>query len=183
MLSHHPGHGLNFPKVAKHKRGVVARVEKAGAIKKGLSKLPTIPGRMEVIEGNQPFTVIVDYAHTPDAFQKIFENLRNKNSIIFELGVGTNNTSIPYNMGTNGFPGASLRGWSEYFGNAEIYGADIDENILFNDDKIKTYYCDQKNSQSIKQLWENFTGKKFDVIIDDGVHEFDTNILFLEKTA
>lgn len=32
---HHPGHGLAFPKVAVHKRGVVARVEKAGLIRKG----------------------------------------------------------------------------------------------------------------------------------------------------
>jgi MOSC domain-containing protein YiiM len=32
---HHPGHGLAFPKVAIHKRGVVARVEKAGIIRKG----------------------------------------------------------------------------------------------------------------------------------------------------
>ena len=32
---HHPGHGLAFPKVAKHKRGVVARVEKAGQVRKG----------------------------------------------------------------------------------------------------------------------------------------------------
>lgn len=32
---HHPGQGLAFPKVAQHKRGVVARVEKAGFIRKG----------------------------------------------------------------------------------------------------------------------------------------------------
>lgn len=32
---HHPGHGLAFPKLAKHKRGVVARVEREGMIAKG----------------------------------------------------------------------------------------------------------------------------------------------------
>lgn len=32
---HHPGHGTPFPKVAVNKRGVVARVEKAGLIRKG----------------------------------------------------------------------------------------------------------------------------------------------------
>jgi UDP-N-acetylmuramoyl-L-alanyl-D-glutamate--2,6-diaminopimelate ligase len=32
-------------------------------IEKGLAKLPIIPGRMEVINQGQPFTVIVDYAH------------------------------------------------------------------------------------------------------------------------
>ncbi len=32
---HHPGHGLAFPKLAKHKRGVVVRVEREGMIAKG----------------------------------------------------------------------------------------------------------------------------------------------------
>ena len=47
--------------------GAIATASALGANKKaistGLSKLPTIPGRMEVIEGNQPFTLVVDYAH------------------------------------------------------------------------------------------------------------------------
>ena len=47
--------------------GAIATASALGATKKaitsGLSKLPTIPGRMEVIEGKQPFTVVVDYAH------------------------------------------------------------------------------------------------------------------------
>lgn len=33
------------------------------SVHKGLSELPIIPGRMEVIDSGQPFTVIVDYAH------------------------------------------------------------------------------------------------------------------------
>jgi UDP-N-acetylmuramoyl-L-alanyl-D-glutamate--2,6-diaminopimelate ligase len=36
-------------------------------IARGLSRVPTIPGRMEIIAHDGPFTVIVDYAHTPDA--------------------------------------------------------------------------------------------------------------------
>ena len=32
---HHPGHGLAFPKLAKHKRGVVVRVEREGVIARG----------------------------------------------------------------------------------------------------------------------------------------------------
>ena len=47
--------------------GAIATASALGANKKaistGLSKLPTIPGRMEVIEGKQPFTLVVDYAH------------------------------------------------------------------------------------------------------------------------
>jgi len=48
----------------------------ASAIKKGLSKLPTIPGRMEVIEGKQPFTVIVDYAHEQASMTALMDSAR-----------------------------------------------------------------------------------------------------------
>lgn len=37
-----------------------------------LINLPQVEGRMEVIQEGQNFDVIVDYAHTPDGFEKIF---------------------------------------------------------------------------------------------------------------
>ena len=48
--------------------------------KRALEKIKKIPGRMEkVIE--KPFKVIVDYAHTPDALEKVYQNLSSfKNS-------------------------------------------------------------------------------------------------------
>lgn len=49
-------------------------------IKKGLEKFDMVPGRMEKVMEGQDFTVIVDYAHTPDAFEKIFENVRRLSS-------------------------------------------------------------------------------------------------------
>lgn len=42
----------------------------------GLRRIEPIAGRMEVIEVGQPFTVIIDYAHTPDALQKVYETLK-----------------------------------------------------------------------------------------------------------
>lgn len=38
-----------------------------------VSNLHQIEGRMERIDEGQPFTVIVDFAHTPDGLEKIFE--------------------------------------------------------------------------------------------------------------
>lgn len=35
-----------------------------------------VPGRMEKIDTRQPFLVLVDYAHTPDAFQQIYATIR-----------------------------------------------------------------------------------------------------------
>jgi len=56
-------------------------------------------------------------------------------------------------MGINYKPGSSLRVWKDYFKNAEIYGADLDKTILFNnEDKIHTFYVDQLDSGSIKKM-------------------------------
>ena len=41
-----------------------------------LTHLKGIPGRMERIDCGQPFTVIVDYAHTPDSLEQVFRLLR-----------------------------------------------------------------------------------------------------------
>lgn len=41
-------------------------------IEKALTNAPQTPGRMEVVARN-PFTVIVDYAHTPDALKKTYQ--------------------------------------------------------------------------------------------------------------
>lgn len=42
----------------------------------GLHRVQAVPGRMEVIDSGQAFTVIVDYAHTPDALQKVYETVK-----------------------------------------------------------------------------------------------------------
>jgi UDP-N-acetylmuramoyl-L-alanyl-D-glutamate--2,6-diaminopimelate ligase len=42
----------------------------------GLRDAPSIPGRLERVDEGQPFSVIVDYAHTPDSLQKLLMLLR-----------------------------------------------------------------------------------------------------------
>lgn len=43
------------------------------AIQRGVADLQRIPGRMELIEGEQDFSVMVDFAHTPNAIQRAIE--------------------------------------------------------------------------------------------------------------
>jgi len=117
-------------------------------------------------------------------YYSIFKKLQNEKLRIFELGVGTNNINIPSHMGSNGRPGASLYGWNEFFTNSFICGADIDKNILFNTDNIKTFYCDQTNPDIIKNMWINNNDliDNFDIIIEDGLHTFDANVCFFENS-
>ncbi|MHB1953742.1 MAG: hypothetical protein ACYCOU_08305 [Sulfobacillus sp.] len=82
-----------------------------------------------------------------------------------------------------GIPGASLYAWKNYFINSEIFGADIDRNILFSSDRIKTYYCDQTDRQAIMNMWnEPDLNQNFDVIIEDGLHMFEANVTFFENS-
>ena len=116
-------------------------------------------------------------------YYAIFEKLKHKSISLFELGLGTNNVNIPSNMGIYGQPGASLYGWNEFFPNAYIFGADIDKDILFTTDKIKTFYCDQTNPDIVKDMWNNpQLNDDFDIIIDDGLHDFTANVCFFENS-
>ncbi len=43
---------------------------------RGLEKVKSVPGRMEIIRGKNGETVFVDYAHTPDALRNALETIR-----------------------------------------------------------------------------------------------------------
>ena len=117
-----------------------------------------------------------------DFYSEIFLNNKNDIKNFLEIGLGTNNISLQSNMGKNGIPLASLRAWRDYFPNANIYGADIDRKILKNENRIKTFYVDQTDPDTIFDLFSQIKVKEFDVIIEDGLHEFSANICFFENS-
>ena len=122
------------------------------------------------------------YAWRPHSYASFYHSIfcLNRESIkfVYECGIGTNNLNIKSNMTENAEPGASLRVWKDYFVNANIFGGDIDKNILFEEDRIKTHFVDQLNASSIKLMWEKTGVEKFDIIIDDGLHEPKANLNF-----
>lgn len=95
-------------------------------------------------------------------------------SNIFEIGLGTNNPSIPSNMGTGGRPGASLRAFKEFLPNCRIYGADIDSLILFQEERIQTRQVNQLSQESLASLRSWLP--PLDLFIDDGFHSFAANL-------
>lgn len=50
-------------------------------IARALEKLSRIPGRAECVEEGQNFTVVVDYAHTPDSLEALYDAYKNKRKI------------------------------------------------------------------------------------------------------
>lgn len=117
-----------------------------------------------------------------DYYHSLFGHCRNHISNVFECGIGTNNTEIPSNMGKDGRPGASLRVWRDYFPNARIFGADIDKEILFEEDRIITFHMDQTDEESIKQGFSHYN-VLFDLMIDDGLHSFESATCLFKNTV
>jgi UDP-N-acetylmuramoyl-L-alanyl-D-glutamate--2,6-diaminopimelate ligase len=62
----------------------------ADAIVNGIEDLSCVPGRFEPVIAGQPFHVIVDYAHTDDALEKVLKSAREitKGRLIVVFGCG-----------------------------------------------------------------------------------------------
>jgi UDP-N-acetylmuramoyl-L-alanyl-D-glutamate--2,6-diaminopimelate ligase len=62
----------------------------AAAVARAIAEGGGVPGRFERIEAGQPFTVVVDYAHKPDAVEAALESLRPlaDGRLIVVLGAG-----------------------------------------------------------------------------------------------
>ena len=46
-------------------------------IERGIAALAGVEGRMTVVDAGQPFSAIVDFAHTPDSFERLLNDVRN----------------------------------------------------------------------------------------------------------
>jgi UDP-N-acetylmuramoyl-L-alanyl-D-glutamate--2,6-diaminopimelate ligase len=61
------------------------------AIRQGLESVRGVPGRFESVDAGQPFHVIVDYAHKPDALEKVLRaarDLAREQRVICVVGAG-----------------------------------------------------------------------------------------------
>jgi UDP-N-acetylmuramoyl-L-alanyl-D-glutamate--2,6-diaminopimelate ligase len=60
------------------------------SIEQGLADAPSVPGRFEAVDEGQPFSVIVDYAHTPDSLANVLRTARELTSgrLICVFGCG-----------------------------------------------------------------------------------------------
>ncbi|GMO59899.1 MAG: hypothetical protein Ta2G_19960 [Termitinemataceae bacterium] len=101
----------------------------------------------------------LDHNYLPH-YKRAFENLRYKNIKLIEIGVG--GYSVP-NAGGN-----SLRMWKEYFPKGFIYGIDIYDKSLLQEERLKIFQGSQIDKKFLEGVIE-YTGSP-DIIIDDGSH-------------
>jgi len=111
------------------------------------------------------------------------ETIRCSVTDVLEVGLGTINPNAPASMkhlareggweAHHGVKrklyetGASLRAWRELFPRAQVVGLDIDRSALFGGPRLKTHQCNTLNATCVHNV---LFGRKFDLIVDDGLH-------------
>ena len=112
-------------------------------IKKALEKIAPVAGRAERVECGQPFTVVVDYAHTPDSLRALYSTYSGKRiiGVLGSTGGGRDTWKRPA-MGTI----------------AEEY---CDVAILTNEDPY-----DEDPQKIISEIATGFTEQKPHIIFD-----------------
>lgn len=112
-----------------------------------------------------------DYHRVYEALLHPREGVRS----LLEIGLGTVYKATSENLGVEGKPGASLRAFRDYLPEAKLFGADIDRQVLFSDDRISTYFVDQTDTDSLADL-NSLVPDNLDVVIDDGLHAVHANV-------
>ena len=96
---------------------------------------------------------------------------------LLEVGIGYKDLMQPFlPEGIEYCHGSSLKMWSEYWPEAEIWACDIREDTLINEGNIHSVLCDQSSGRSLAEMVMASTDvlkHKFDVIIDDGSHQLE----------
>ena len=84
--------GFNVANAVMAAETAVALGHSPGTVAEALASIPGVPGRFEAIDQGQPFTVIVDYAHTHEALASVLEAARTVTgkSLIVVFGAGGN---------------------------------------------------------------------------------------------
>ena len=125
------------------------------------------------------------HSYTP-IYYEMFKDIRESVKKVVEMGIGYYKTmahvAVIYDKGLKRYyqKGASLKMWRDFFPNATIYGADIAPETIFDDERIKTFVCDERKEEDIVGLVKQ-TGIDIDIFIDDGSHQWQHQA-YLAKT-
>jgi hypothetical protein len=118
----------------------------------------------------------IKHTYTP-YYYDILSPIKNTCKNVLEFGIGFNN----YTHGA--LHGGSLKMWKEFFPNALLVGLDFNKDLLFKDDRIDTFFTDQKSEEILintkKEIFNKYPtilSDKFDLILDDGSHDYEDQI-------
>jgi len=112
-------------------------------------------------------------------YASIFSDVKDKEIKHLEIGLGTLVPDVPSSFFQvprfypQYQPSNCLRVWRDYFINGKIYGIDVQEDCIIEEDRIKTFL----GSSTDKEFCDSTFGKEtFDIILDDGLHTAEAQI-------
>jgi UDP-N-acetylmuramoyl-L-alanyl-D-glutamate--2,6-diaminopimelate ligase len=102
---------------------------KPAQIERGIAALKSVEGRMNQIDEGQEFAVIVDFAHTPDSFEKILSSMRTltKGRLIVMFG-----SAGRRDVSKRAKQGASAGKWADLVVVTEEDDRDVDGQEIMN---------------------------------------------------
>ena len=112
---------------------------------RAMGKLPIIDGRMELIDAGQDFTVIVDYAHSPDGVEKVLEFARGIKKESIRLVIGC--------------PGDRDRTKRPVMASLAVNGAD---DVVFTTDDPHS----EDPTAILDEMVDGLTAQNFEIIVD-----------------
>lgn len=110
-----------------------------------IKTLPVIDGRMELINAGQDFTVIVDYAHTPDGIEKVLEFAKTIKKKNIRLVIGC--------------PGDRDKTKRPVMSNLAVTGAD---DVIFTSDDPHS----EDPVDILNEMVDGLSAKNFEVVVD-----------------
>lgn len=139
-------------------------------------------------KGSLSFNQKHPYLWLPHTYAAVYERLlaprRHKVKTVFECGVGSpKDVQTKEGLRRNIPAGASLRVWQDYFPQAQIWGADIDPDVLFQEGHIHTGYMDQTDADSVTEYFTRAKVPSFDLMIDDGLHTAEAAICLFSNAS
>jgi|TARA_R110002110_G_C13405343_1_gene713116 8-demethyl-8-alpha-L-rhamnosyltetracenomycin-C 2'-O-methyltransferase len=100
-------------------------------------------------------------------YDTLLNSIKDTANSVLEIGVNT---------------GGSIKLWHDYFTKASIYGCDILDKIkipeLKTNDRVFLHL--DENAYTKEYVQRKFKNKKFDFILDDGVHRVESQMNFIE---
>lgn len=116
----------------------------------------------------------VSHNYTP-FYHELLSDRRYSINKVLELGIGE---AVYRSHMNHPAPvlGASLKMWRDYFPNARIYGVDISEEAMFDDERIQTFKADATSQEDLSLLIKEI-GDNIDLIVDDASHKTNDQIL------
>lgn len=103
------------------------------------------------------------HSYVSSFYEEAFSKYKNLKINMLEIGI---------------FKGASLKLWREYFSDAAIVGIDIQDQVLPQFRELENVNLIFDNAYSETFLNDD---RKFNILIDDGPHTLESQLVFLNK--